>query len=151
MQWPAPPDFAEHRSVLAARHLLWRRRQVDLRFAQSAGKLRDFLGAGRGLSLYDLGQQGGSQFITLLQSEIPAHTHQVKAAPALVSGDTNIGPGNAFAKSSQGNAYTPLANPTNLAFQAVSVTGGDQPHNNMMPYLTVNYCIALQGVFPPRQ
>jgi len=109
-----------------------------------------FWGQGPGLSLYDLGQQGGSEAVTLLQSEIPAHTHQVKAAPALISGDTNIAPGNAFAKSSQGNAYTPLANPTNLAFQAVSVAGGDQPHNNMMPYLTVNYCIALQGVFPPR-
>ena len=76
-----------------------------------------FWGQGPGLSLYVLGQQGGSQFVTLLKSEIPAHTHQVKAAPALVSGDTNIGPGNAFAKSSQGNAYTPLANPTNLAFR----------------------------------
>jgi microcystin-dependent protein len=109
-----------------------------------------FWGQGGGLSLYDLGQQSGSQFITLLTSEIPAHTHGVKAAPPVVGGDTNIAPGNAFAKSSQGNSYTPLANQTNLAFQAVSIAGGDQPHNNMMPYLTVNYCIALQGVFPPR-
>jgi microcystin-dependent protein len=109
-----------------------------------------FWGQGGGLSLYDLGQQGGSETVTLLISEIPAHTHTVKAAPALVSGDTNIAPGNAFAKSSQGNAYTPLANQTNLSFQAVSAAGGDLPHNNMMPFLTVNYCIAMQGVFPPR-
>ena len=107
-------------------------------------------GQGPGLSLHDLGEESGSETVTLLESEIPAHSHAVNAAPGLVAGDTNIPGGNAFAKSSNGNAYTAPGSNVNLAGQAVGPAGGDQPHNNMMPYLTLNFCIALQGVFPPR-
>jgi microcystin-dependent protein len=109
-------------------------------------------GQGPGLSLYDLGQQGGSQTVTLIESEIPAHSHnvQVKATPP---------PGNAgspdptvhFARSSGGTAYSSTAaNLTVMAPQTIASAGGSQPHNNMMPYLTLSFCIALQGVFPPR-
>jgi microcystin-dependent protein len=107
-------------------------------------------GQGKGLSLYDLGETGGTSAYTLLQTEMPVHTHTVQAAPGLVAGDTNIPAGNAFAKSSQGNAYTPPANLTPMNAQAVGIIGGSQPHNNMMPTLALNFCIALQGVFPPR-
>jgi microcystin-dependent protein len=107
-------------------------------------------GQGPGLSLHDLGESAGSQTVTLLESEIPSHSHGVLAAPGIVAGDTNIPVGNAFAKSSQGNSYTAAANLTQLSPNAVTPAGSDQPHNNMMPYITFNFNIALQGVFPPR-
>ena len=107
-------------------------------------------GQGPGLSLHDLGETGGSETVTLLESEIPAHSHGVLAAPALVAGDSNIPAGNAFAKSSQGNVYVAAANIVGMSDQTIAPAGGDQPHNNMQPYLTLNFNIALQGVFPPR-
>ncbi|HET7843390.1 MAG TPA: tail fiber protein [Xanthomonadales bacterium] len=108
-------------------------------------------GQGAGLSNYDLGQVGGSATVTLLTSEIPAHGHTL-------SGNTNPAnlaapnPNRSLARSSPGVAYKGSNPPATAqaAFQAVGVTGSDFPHNNMMPYLTVNFCIALQGVFPPR-
>ncbi|MBZ9757774.1 tail fiber protein [Mesorhizobium sp. ESP6-5] len=107
-------------------------------------------GQGPGLSLHDLGETGGSETVQLLQSEMPMHNHTVMAAPSLVAGDSNIAAGNAFAKSSQGNVYIAPAALVPLSDQALAPAGGDQPHNNMQPYLTCYFCIALQGVFPPR-
>lgn len=107
-------------------------------------------GQGPGLSLHDLGESGGADVVTLIESEMPVHTHTVSAAPTIVAGDSNIPVGNAFAKSSQGNAYTAAANLTPMSPSALSVTGADMPHNNLMPYLVCNFNIALQGVFPPR-
>jgi microcystin-dependent protein len=107
-------------------------------------------GQGPGLSLHDLGETGGSETVTLLESEIPAHLHSINADSAL--GDLNApGADRGLARSVGGSAY--IADTTGLvtmAPQALAVAGGDQPHNNMMPYLTLNFCIALQGVFPPR-
>jgi microcystin-dependent protein len=107
-------------------------------------------GQGPGLSLYDLGQTGGSQFVTLLQSEVPSHNHGVQSVPANFAGTSNVVGGNSYAKSAQGNAYTTPANFVNMSPAEVSIVGNNQPHNNMMPYITLNFCIALQGVFPPR-
>jgi microcystin-dependent protein len=103
-------------------------------------------------STYFIGQQSGSQFITLLITEMPFHTHLLQAQsidPAEVSAP---GPTVVLGKSNNGDAYANRAgNPiVNMNFQATSVAGASLPHNNMMPYLTVNFCIALQGVFPPR-
>src|SRR4051812_46970417 len=81
-------------------------------------------GQGQGLSLYDLGQQNGVEFVTLLESDLPAHSHGVFAAPGLVAGDNNVPADNAFAKSSQGNAYTTAQSLTQLAFQTISIAGG---------------------------
>jgi len=106
-------------------------------------------GQGPGLSLHDLGEVGGSETVTLLESEIPSHTHQMRADnqdPA----DTNVvSPAAALAKSTGGALYQPASNAT-MSGNALAPAGGDQPHNNMQPYLTLNFCIALQGVFPPR-
>ena len=55
-----------------------------------------------------------------------------------------------LSRSSGGNAYHTPANVTNMSASLLAPAGGDQPHNNMMPYLTFYFCIALQGVFPPR-
>ena len=105
-------------------------------------------GQGQGLSEYFLGQQGGSQFVTLLQSEMPAHTHSWKASG---QDGNNQNPGGQTTAISIGLAmYAALSATVQMAPQAISPAGGSLPHNNMMPYLTVNFCIAMQGVFPPR-
>jgi len=106
-------------------------------------------GQGPGLSLYDLGQQGGSQTVTLLASEIPAHTHVLRASsdPADVQQPS---PARSLARSAPGFAYFAGTPNATLAPDALAPAGGDQPHNNMMPYLTYFFNIALQGVFPPR-
>jgi microcystin-dependent protein len=105
-------------------------------------------GQGPGLSLYDLGQIGGSENVTLLQSEIPAHTHGLMTA-ADDQYESNVPTGNALTRSNL-NIYSNSLTITQMAPQSLSPAGGGLPHNNMMPYLTLNFCIALQGVFPAR-
>jgi microcystin-dependent protein len=109
-------------------------------------------GQGSGLSLRQLGEMSGTPQVTLLESEIPAHSHimQATASPATTS---VVSSGvSALARSAGGSAYkaSPGAAVTNMAFQTLSIAGSSFPHNNLMPYLVLNYCIALQGVFPPR-
>jgi len=107
-------------------------------------------GQGQGLSEYFLGQQGGSEFVTLLTTEIPFHTHtwQANAAPATLNAPDN---NRSIARSSGGNMYKVGSNPdSQMAFQALSPAGSSLPHNNIQPSLVVNFCIALQGVFPAR-
>jgi microcystin-dependent protein len=106
-------------------------------------------GQGPGLSLHDLGETSGSETVSLLESEIPAHAHTLRAS----SDDGDLAAPNqtrSLARSSGGFAYAPAQNLTQMAWQALAPAGGDMPHNNMQPYLTLNFCIALQGVFPPR-
>ena len=108
-------------------------------------------GQGPGLSLHDLGETGGSETVTLLESEIPAHAHTLNATvedgtQGSVTSDI------ALATSVGGRLYQSVTNSNLVAASpnALSVAGGDQPHNNLQPYLTFYFCIALQGVFPPR-
>lgn len=106
-------------------------------------------GQGPGLSQYDLGQTGGVESVTLLASEMPAHAHALQAATQ-DNGDVHIvGPTASFAPSTGGSLYQASTN-AQLAPQALSPAGQGLPHNNMQPYLTFNFCIALQGIFPPR-
>jgi microcystin-dependent protein len=110
-------------------------------------------GQGQGLSERFLGETGGSQNVTLLQSEIPFHTHNMMAFTQ-VPGDL-FGPTAAsnaiLARSNNGAVYnTNTSGAVQLAPQALAPAGGGLPHNNMQPYLTLNFCIALQGVFPAR-
>jgi microcystin-dependent protein len=107
-------------------------------------------GQGPGLSLHDLGEMGGSDTVTLLESEVPSHSHALMAVanPALVNAPS---PAVSLARSRNTSAYTATTtSPVGMAAAALAPAGGDQPHNNLMPYLTLNFCIALQGVFPPR-
>ena len=108
-------------------------------------------GQGQGLSLRDLGEIGGVESVTLLESEIPAHSHSLMAYNDFAELQTPS-PARAIARSQNGNAYEPAAGAplTMLAPNALAPSGGGLPHNNMMPYLTLNFCIALQGIFPPR-
>ena len=105
-------------------------------------------GQGPGLSLRNLGESGGTESYTLSAAEIPAHTHTVGASAANGVAD---GPGGRVPARmpSAVPQYASSAN-VNLAAAAVGNGGGGQPHNNMQPYLTMNYIIALQGVFPQR-
>ena len=105
-------------------------------------------GQGPGLSLHDLGETGGSETVSLLESEIPPHSHSLQAN----SGDAyTLNPENALTgRGSPLPAYSGTLTPVTMSPLAIAGTGADQPHNNMMPYLTCYFCIALQGVFPPR-
>ena len=108
-------------------------------------------GQGPGLSNHDLGETGGSQTSTLLESEIPAHAHAIRADAADPADVQAPSPAVVLARSQGGNAYqTSTASLVSLAATSLGTVGGGQPHNNMQPYLTLNFCIALQGVFPPR-
>jgi microcystin-dependent protein len=108
-------------------------------------------GQGQGLSLRDLGEMSGVESITLLASEMPLHTHTVNdmSDPGTLQVPA---PDRILARSSSGNAYqsNTTANLQMMAPQALALAGGGLPHNNMQPYLTLSFCIALQGIFPPR-
>jgi microcystin-dependent protein len=105
-------------------------------------------GQGAGLSLRDLGEAGGSQNVTLLQTEIPVHTHTfstgLRPSDSVNPGSVAPGTGNNMYAAASG-ATLQMAAP-----QALAPAGGSLPHNNMQPYLTMYFNIALQGVFPPR-
>ena len=107
-------------------------------------------GQGQGLSLRDLGQIGGAETVTLLVSEMPVHTHQLKAT--IEPGDNRLPSPNVALSTSAGAFAYVGGSPalTQMAPQALPPAGGSLPHNNMQPYLTLNFCIALQGVFPQR-
>ena len=107
-------------------------------------------GQGRGLSNHHLGEFGGSETVTLLESEIPAHTHTLRANSAI--GNEPAPEGNAPARPAATKVYqsNTSQNLVPMAPQALRRAGGDQPHDNMQPYLTMFFNIALQGVFPPR-
>lgn len=108
-------------------------------------------GQGQGLSLRDLGEISGTQFVTLLQSEMPSHSHSLNAAanPALLKLPANTA---SLARSQGDNAYQSVTNQNVVQMNPniIGPAGGDQPHNNMQPFLTLLFCIAMQGVFPPR-
>lgn len=102
-------------------------------------------GQGNGLSDYRLGEVGGVENVTLSLTEIPNHNHSLMASQDLADRRTIenqvLGAGNAIFA----NTTTPAGT---MNLQALSTTGVGLPHSNMQPYLTLNFCISLQGVFP---
>nr|WP_199001596.1 tail fiber protein [Flavobacterium sp. ASV13] len=105
-------------------------------------------GQGPGLSLHDLGESSGTETVTLIDSEIPSHNHNLMVtslnSQSTNPSNTSLGRGNPV------KVYLNSNPTTNMGLNAIATTGGNLPHNNMMPYMTMNFCIALQGVFPPR-
>lgn len=107
-------------------------------------------GQGPGLSLHDLGETGGSDTVSLLESEMPSHSHAMRYH-GVDLGELNAPAANrSFALSANASAYTAAAALTAMSPNMLAPAGGDQPHNNLQPYLTFYFCIAMQGVFPPR-
>jgi microcystin-dependent protein len=109
-------------------------------------------GQGQGLSDRFLGEQAGSPTVTLLQSEMPVHNHLAQGNSA--GGDSLSPVNNVWSTLGQTRTPPPLyatASDTQMGPQALGITGSSFPHNNMSPYLVVNFIIAMQGVFPPRQ
>jgi microcystin-dependent protein len=107
-------------------------------------------GQGPGLSPYVLGQSGGEAAVTLLTSEMPSHGHAL-AVTAQTAAQSLPGSSVGLGKSNGGLAYS---NATSglvaMSPQSVGVDGGSTPHNNLMPYLVLSFCIALQGIYPAR-
>jgi microcystin-dependent protein len=113
-------------------------------------------GNGAGLSQRFIGEIGGEEFVTLLIPEMPAHNHSFvgTTADATVVTSSANQPAKGFTGNFQANVqakmYSTVAPNATMNPNAIGITGSSQPHNNLMPYLTVNFCIALQGVFPAR-
>jgi microcystin-dependent protein len=108
-----------------------------------------FWGQGPGLSLYDEGEQGGAESVTLLETEMPVHAHQASGA----SGNGPTSPATNTWGTGAGRTPPPTyadGNPNVTMGNVLAPSGGSLPHNNMQPYLTLNFCIALQGIYPPR-
>lgn len=102
-------------------------------------------GQGPGLSLYNLGEIGGVETVTLTVNDLPSHTHLFKVGSSAISDSPD---GNSFGLFS--GAYTTGSSNSTLNSNALTNSGGGQPHNNIMPSLGLNFIIATQGVFPPR-
>jgi microcystin-dependent protein len=111
------------------------------------GRVALHTGQGPGLSSYNLGQQAGSEGVTLTVNEIPAHTHVAAAGTGV--GDQNDPSNNiAVAPMAVGNVFGASHETTSSTL--VGTTGSGQPHNNVMPSIGLNYIIALLGIFPSR-
>jgi microcystin-dependent protein len=107
-------------------------------------------GQGNGLTDRVLGEVSGSQTVTLLQSEIPAHTHAINAYGDDPADVNQPGPQVILGATAALSLYSGAASNTTMNQQVLSNFGSSLPHNNMQPYLTVTFIIAMQGVFPPR-
>ena len=108
-----------------------------------------FYGQGPGLSLYNQGESGGTESVTILQNQMPNHTHTLRGTNELAEPPNT--PGNASMATSSLAVYSPATANTTMSPTTLANAGGNLPHNNMMPYLTYYFNIAMQGVFPPRQ
>ena len=113
-------------------------------------------GQGPGLSNYDIGEMDGVETVTINDSELPSHNHPFFGTSSAAN-DKRPKTGAAFATStragpvSPGDNYYAAGTPTPLNAGTVQpLTGGGLAHENLQPYLTFNFCIALQGIFPPR-
>jgi len=107
-------------------------------------------GQGSGLSLRNLGESAGVDAVTLLQSQLPGHAHAL--AGSNQPGEDAAPAGEILGRSVGASLYQTAtsANIVQLSPAALSPSGGGLPHNNLQPYLTLNFCIALQGIYPPR-
>jgi microcystin-dependent protein len=114
--------------------------RVNFALPDLRGRVPIHVGAG-----HTLGERGGEQAHTLSISELPSHAHLVQATGA--TGTTPVPTGNVLADSPS-QLYAPPGATTMLDSSSVTNTGGTQAHLNMQPFLTLNFCIALQGIFP---
>lgn len=113
--------------------------QTDFALPDLRGRTPIHVGNG-----HSLGERAGTETHTISISELPTHSHGVSAAA--VPGNTPVPTNASLAQAN--NLYGTPSNMTAINTNTVAPVGGSQPHNNMQPYFTVNFCIALQGIFP---
>jgi microcystin-dependent protein len=115
------------------------------------GRVPIHMGQGAGLSPYEMGDKGGIECVTLLNNQIPSHRHTFQLAANSSSSDS-INPTNRFIAPTtvRTNGGFSATSNTSMALMTTNLEGGQQPHSNIQPYLTVNFIIALQGIFPSR-
>jgi microcystin-dependent protein len=109
------------------------------------GRVPVHQGQGPGLSPRILGELDGTETVTLAPTQLPTHTHALRASTAAATGTA---PGGALLAATSVASYDPAAASTAMAAIAVGSAGGNQPHENMAPTLALNYIIALFGIFP---
>ncbi|MBO0939510.1 phage tail protein [Fibrella sp. HMF5335] len=118
------------------------------------GRIPIGYGQGPGLPDFFLGEEGGSETITLLESQMPAHTHGGGPTLTQAASTTNASTGDptgAVPAAAAANRYATTTDALMAQYPlTLQAAGGTQPVSVMQPYLTINYCIALQGIFPPR-
>lgn len=108
-------------------------------------------GQGPGLQRYVVGQMGGQESVTLLSNQMPMHVHPTSVAVSSSAGNSAAPNGRTLAASDQRNdQYTDQGGNGNLAGVSSGMAGGSQPHENMQPYLSINFIIALEGIYPSR-
>jgi microcystin-dependent protein len=97
-----------------------------------------------------MAEVGGSESVTLNSNQLPAHTHPLNAVAA--AGNQRAPIGNILAAEAAGQTavYSNAPANTTLRPDSIAPSGGNQPHENLPPYLALNFCIALEGIFPPR-
>ena len=96
-----------------------------------------------------LGERGGQNTVTLTEAQMPNHNHGVRVSPEDGGENSPVGNGTAHTEPNQ-RIYAPSGNLTNMATQAMTPNGGGGPHNNLQPFLTLNFIIALVGIYPSR-
>ena len=132
--------------------------QTTFNLPDLRGRLALGFGQGPGLSTYALGAPGGQESHQLVISEVPPHAHTLNATNNGQANGTNLPSSSVLMGSGYGieannpteNIYGNASPSIAMAASAVGSAGGNQPHENRMPFLTINYCIALEGVFPSR-
>lgn len=110
------------------------------------GRIPLHMGTGPSGTTYQIGEQAGVESVTLTTTQIPNHTHVLTAATG--PGTTNTPGGNLLAQTSGVKPYFNDVATTNMASTSITGAGGSQPHDNLQPYLVVNFIISLFGVFP---
>ena len=109
------------------------------------------MGQGPGLLPYSIGETEGVATVTLIEVQLPAHNHPALAEGARANATLNTPVGNAWGKSGTGDTpYSGAVPNIKMSGSATAPAGGGEPHNNMMPYLTINFVIAMVGIFPTR-
>lgn len=111
-------------------------------------------GQGGGLSMRVIGEKAGTETVTLLGNNLPSHNHPLQASPSGTGASATPGPTVEFATGVNVSPYISTISgsaPEVMAGATIGSSGGNQPHNNMMPTLIMNYCISLYGEYPPVQ
>ncbi|TCO70006.1 phage tail protein [Marinisporobacter balticus] len=122
--------------------------RTDFGLPNLMGRVPIHPGTAPGLQTRRLGQMIGCESVTLTEEQIPSHTHQ---AIAMRSGDKDTNPQNKLLGTGGGYGYvTTDDHPVNMSSAALQTTGNSHPHENRQPFLAMNFCIALTGIYPQR-